>query len=48
MTIVEKTILNRQNPVTGLFENNATDFPGLFSVFKIYLIYRSSEFLIVI
>ena len=28
MIMVEKTILNRQDPVTGLFANNPTDFPG--------------------
>lgn len=28
MTIVEKTILVCQNPITGLFENNA-DYPGI-------------------
>lgn len=30
MLIVEKTIMVHQDPVTGLFANNAADFPGIF------------------
>lgn len=33
MNIVEKTILNHQNPITGLFENNFKDFPGNFILY---------------
>uniref|UniRef100_A0A7E4W9G5 Phosphorylase b kinase regulatory subunit n=1 Tax=Panagrellus redivivus TaxID=6233 RepID=A0A7E4W9G5_PANRE len=48
MTIVEKTILSHQNPVTGLFANNPDDFPGhgwvrdnLYAVQALWAMYRT-------